>query len=83
MAEVDSLHGGPVNTLTSKSYKENPMRKKKEVAQDIIKDMPKKKAKPKAKVANSGNQEQNQQSLSESQPRYKPLNDLGNSRSRW
>ena len=54
------------------------MRKKKEVAQDIIKDMPKKKAKPKAKVANSGNQEQNQQSLSESQPRYKPLNDLGN-----
>jgi putative DNA primase/helicase len=50
---------------------------KKEVAQDIIEDVPEKTTHD-VENANSCNQEQNQQDLSESQPTYKPLNDLGN-----
>ena len=53
------------------------MREQKEVAQDIIEDVSEKTTQN-VENANSGNQEQNQQDLSESQRLHKPLNDLGN-----
>ena len=75
--KLTSLDVGCQSINLLKWYKEHPMREQKEVAQDIIEDVPEKTTQN-VENANSGNQEQNQQDLSESQRPDKPLNDLGN-----